>query len=351
MNRMSYSSKRQGGFGLIEIMVAMTLGLILLLGVTSLIATNNATYRLTDNMGKVQENSRFLKNLLNKDLRMVGYKGCATRQNITITNTLKNSSDLAYNFSDDGLVGYDNLSATLPDELNTFLSGDPQPIAGSDLIIIRSPSGDRVSIVDNNDAAQLFAASAASNTFAVGDIVMVSDCKKARIFQISNLTANANAGKVNVVHSKSKNLTPGNSVSSWGPPSTEESFGTSAHLIAYQTTTFFIANNPTTGVPTLYKKVNANKALPLINGIYAFQIRYGEDTDGDSQVDVYHSASAVAGWKSVTAIRIETILGSDDTGMVTKPQKLAFNQSTFNATDTRWYMTQEIVSTLRNRIN
>ena len=97
----------------------MTLGLILLLGVTSLIATNNATYRLTDNMGKVQENSRFLKNLLNKDLRMVGYKGCATRQNITITNTLKNSSDLAYNFSDDGLVGYDNLSATLPDELNT----------------------------------------------------------------------------------------------------------------------------------------------------------------------------------------------------------------------------------------
>ena len=142
MNRMSYSSKRQGGFGLIEIMVAMTLGLILLLGVTSLIATNNATYRLTDNMGKVQENSRFLKNLLNKDLRMVGYKGCATRQNITITNTLNNSSDLAYNFSDDGLVGYDNLSATLPDELNTFLSGDPQPIAGSDLIIIRSPSGD-----------------------------------------------------------------------------------------------------------------------------------------------------------------------------------------------------------------
>ncbi len=351
MNQIFHSSKFQYGFGLIEMMVAMTLGLILMLGVTSLISTNNATYRLTDNMGKVQENARFLQNLINKDLRMVGYKGCATRQDITITNTLNDSSDLAYDFSDDGLVGYDNVTSTLPDELGSYLTDDPQPLEGSDVIIIRAPSGDSISIVDNNDAAQLFAASGASSAFSSGDIVMVSDCEKARIFQITNITENASNSKVNIVHSKSGDVTPGNSVSSWGPPATDESFGTSASLIAYNTTTYFIANHPTTGIPTLYKKVNDETALPLVNGVYDFQIRYGEDTDGDSQVDEYRTASAVTSWGNIIAIQVEMVLGTDDTGMVTSPQSLSFNQSAFNATDTRWYMTKQIVSTLRNRTN
>lgn len=351
MNQIYHYSKSQYGFSLIEIMVAMTLGLILLLGVTSLIATNNTTYRLTDNMGRVQENARFLQNTLNTDLRMIGYKGCATRQNIAITNTLNNSSNLAYNFSDSGLVGYDNISATLPNELSTFFSGDPHPLQGSDLVILRSPHGDDIAIAANNDAAQLFAVSAASSAFSTGDIVMVSDCKKARIFQITNLTTNAQSGKVNIVHSKSGNVSPGNSIASWGPPASDESFGTSAHLVAYSTTAYFIANDPATGNPTLYKKVNAKAASALISGVYGFQIRYGEDTNGDGQVNVYHSATDVSSWNNVIAIRIETILGSDDAGLVTKPQTLSFNQSTFTATDSRWYMTKQIVSTLRNRIN
>lgn len=351
MNQIAHYSKFQHGFSLIEIMVAMTLGLILMLGITSLIATNNTTYRLTDNMGRVQENARFLQNTLNTELRMIGYKGCVSRQNMTITNTLNDSSDLAYNFSDNGLVGYDNISATLPDELNSFFSGDPQPLQGSDLLILRAPHGNNIAIVDNNDAAQLFAASAASSAFSIGDIVMVSDCKKARIFQITNITTNAKSGKANIVHSKSGNVSPGNSIASWGPPASDESFGTSAHLVAYSTTAYFIANNPATGIPTLYKKVNAGAASALINGVYGFQIRYGEDTDGDSQVNAYRDASDVSNWNNIIAIRIETILGSDDTGMVTKPQTLSFNQSTFEATDCRWYMTKQIVSTLRNRIN
>lgn len=352
MKQISHHSKfqYQNGFSLVEIMVAMTLGLILMLGVTSLITTNNMTYRLTDNMGKVQENARFLQNMLNKDLRMVGYKGCATRQNITITNTLNDSSDLAYNFSDDGLVGYDNVSAALPTDLNSYLTGDPKPLKGSDVIIIRAPSGDNISIIKNNDAARLLAASTASSAFSDGDIVMVSDCEKARIFQITNLQTTGNG--VNIVHSKNAgNVTPGNTVSSWDPPASEDSFGSDASLVAYETTAYFIANNPTTAIPTLYKKTNANEALPLINGVYGFQVRYGEDTDGDSQVNAYRTASAVSSWNNIITINIEAILGTDDTSLVTSPQSLSFNQSTFNATDTRWYMTKQIVSTLRNRIN
>lgn len=342
--------QHQSGFGLIEVMISMTLGLMLMLGITALLSSNNATYRLTDNVGKVQENARFLRNRLSSELRAIGYKGCISKQDIAITNTLNNATDQAYNFSDSGLVGYDNVSASLPTELTTLIGNDPKPIVGSDVLLIRSPHGDSIPVVANNDSTQLFASSAANTTFAIGDIVMISDCEKARIFQITNISKNDNGGKVNIVHGN-KPMTPGNAEHNWGPPATDESFGISSSLIAFGTTTYFVANNPDTNKPALYQKVNASPAMLLVNGVYAFQIRYGEDNDGDHQVDIYRDASTVANWNNVITIRIEMVLGSDETGMVTAPQKLALSQSTFNAPDTRWYMTTTVVATLRNRIN
>ncbi len=344
--------QHQRGFSLVEIMIAMTLGLILMLGLTSLLTGNSATYRLTDGIGKVQENARFLQNSLSKDLRMIGFRGCMTRENITVTNTLNLATSLAYNFTDAGITGYNNIPAILPAELNTYLTGDPTPLTGSDLLLIRGPRGDDVAVVANNNSSQLFAAQAASTAFVIGDIIMVSDCEKARIFQITNIAANA-ANRIDIVHGNNTNrqVTPGNATHNWGPPNTDETFGTSALLVAYQTTAFYLGKNPANGQPALYRKINGQAATPLVDGVYALQIRYGEDTNSDSQVDAYRDAASVSSWNNVISINVEMVLGSNETGLVAKPQTLAFNQTTFQATDTRWYMTKQVVSTLRNRIN
>ena len=82
---------RTGGFSLVEVMIAITLGLLLTAAVLQLFVGNSATFRTTDAISRVQENARYAQSVLNQELRMVGYRGCLSKQTIAITNTLNNS--------------------------------------------------------------------------------------------------------------------------------------------------------------------------------------------------------------------------------------------------------------------
>lgn len=78
MNRFSDFSRilkqRQQGFTLIEIMVALVLGLILLAGIIQLFLGSKQTYRFHDALSRVQENGRFALEKMTRDLRMAGYQ-------------------------------------------------------------------------------------------------------------------------------------------------------------------------------------------------------------------------------------------------------------------------------------
>ena len=341
------SRARHQGFGLVEVMIAITLGLLLTAAVLQLFVSNSTTYRSTNSIGVVQDNARFAQDLLSKELCMTGYRGCLSKQNVAVTNTLNNATTLTYDFSA-GLRGYNNLTASLPSELSTHLTEDPKPLAGTDLLLIQGPSSIPVAIVANNDAANLFVAPATSTLLKEGDIALVTDCSKARIFQITGLTAAGS--KVNVVHSNA-NYVPGNAISSWDPNNKNEIFGTNAELMSYQATTYYLATNSATGQPALYRKLNGGLATPLLDYVFDLQILYGVDTNGDRQTDSYQTANNVSNWGNVLTLKLQLLIGSEETGVVTKKQSFTFNGAPFAATDTRWYMPTTITAVLRNRLN
>jgi len=65
----------QNGLSLIELMVAITIGLLLLSGVFTIFMSNKQSYRVQENMGRVQENGRFAIDLMARTLRMTGWQG------------------------------------------------------------------------------------------------------------------------------------------------------------------------------------------------------------------------------------------------------------------------------------
>ena len=339
---------RTGGFSLVEVMIAITLGLLLTAAVLQLFVGNSATFRTTDAISRVQENARYAQSVLNQELRMVGYRGCLSKQTIAITNTLNNSSTLAYNFAL-GLRGYNDLPTSLPSELSDLLADDPAPLAGSDLLLVQGPTGPSIPIVANNNAAQLFASADAATELTTGDIALVTDCSKARVFQITNLTAAAN--RTNVVHSNSGAFVPGNAISSWDPNDKNQIFGPGSELMSYRSSTYYLAITPDRGTPALFHKINSQEAEVLLDEVYALQILYGVDTNGDRQTDLYQNAAAITDWSRVLTIRLQLILGSEEAGVVPQPQSLSFNGSTFTAPDTRWYMSSVVTAVLRNRLN
>ncbi|MBF0369105.1 MAG: PilW family protein [Magnetococcales bacterium] len=61
------------GFTLVELMVAMTLGLVLLTGIIRILQSNQDTYQLQEGVGEIQENGRFVLDFLAQDMRMTGF--------------------------------------------------------------------------------------------------------------------------------------------------------------------------------------------------------------------------------------------------------------------------------------
>lgn len=64
------------GFSLIELLIAMTLGLILLTGMIAVFSGNKRSADLNSAMANLQENARFALSALSRDVRLSGYQGC-----------------------------------------------------------------------------------------------------------------------------------------------------------------------------------------------------------------------------------------------------------------------------------
>ncbi|MBK5964019.1 hypothetical protein CCR95_07940 [Thiocystis minor] len=67
------SRLKNSGFTLVELMVAMTVGLFISAGVISLFIGTKQSYRANEGMARSQENGRFAIDHLSRDLRQAGY--------------------------------------------------------------------------------------------------------------------------------------------------------------------------------------------------------------------------------------------------------------------------------------
>lgn len=145
------------GLSLIELMVAMLLGLIVMLGVIQVFAASRTSYAVTEGLSRVQENARFALDSLERDLRMVGHYGCVNDRYRLLSAGQLNSHfagggalDFAqslqgYDATGTGVTGTLNLSApaagwspALPPWINNL-----NPVPGSDIVVLRflAPEG------------------------------------------------------------------------------------------------------------------------------------------------------------------------------------------------------------------
>ena len=65
--------KQQRGLSLVELLIAMALGLLLTVGALQMMLSSQGLYRTTDSLSRIQESGRFALDFLAKDIRMAGY--------------------------------------------------------------------------------------------------------------------------------------------------------------------------------------------------------------------------------------------------------------------------------------
>ncbi len=85
----------QNGLSLIELMIAITLGIIIAAAMISLFVNSKQSYRVNENMSRLQENARFAVSFISRDLRMADYRACVTEDTLddAISGGTLNGSD------------------------------------------------------------------------------------------------------------------------------------------------------------------------------------------------------------------------------------------------------------------
>lgn len=354
------TAHRMRGVGLVELMIGMTIGLFLILGVLEVFASTRASYRTQEALSRIQESGRFAVNFLSRDVRMAGYAGCV--RNAPVTNTLDQANpaytSLAYDFTV-GIEGFDNVT--------TAVGGiSPTPTSGTDMFVIRRAGDGTVKLVSPyNNSSQLFVqdngvtTSCPGNTtgyegLCTGDILMVTDCQKSRVFQATNVTATG--GAINAVHSNSNLVTPGNGISSWGgasAPATEQ-FGLGAEIVKVVSRVYFVATGAN-GEPSLWMRENGAASQELVEGVENMQILYDLDTDVDGVLDQFGRTGAQVttanNWAFVAGAKIELMIRSRENGVVSAVQTFPYNGANFTAPDRRLRKVFTPYITLRNRTN
>jgi len=95
---------KQSGFSLVEIMIALLIGLFLLGGILQMFSASQQTYRMQRNLARLQENGRLALDFLARDIRMAGYWGCLSGTNTDIAGVDNNTGVITVDNGTDSIA-------------------------------------------------------------------------------------------------------------------------------------------------------------------------------------------------------------------------------------------------------
>lgn len=294
------SAFRQSGLSLVELMISITIGLVLLAGITTLIVQQSNTRTELDKSSRQIENGRYAMQILADDIRHAGFYGqfadlpaAPAALPDPCTTTLANLI-LAMPLP---IQGY-NAPAAVPAPLSACLA-DADHVAGTDILVIRrADTGEEIDL-DEAVAGQAY-------------------LQTTPAAYIMGIGPDPTPAAPTVYTLKKKNAV------------------TAEELRKYHVHIYFVSpcSQPTGGganctgstddngrpIPTLKRLelsvvggATAFSVVPLVEGIENFQLDYGVDTTNDGSPDSYVTAPAsTTDWANVMAVKVNLLARNND---------------------------------------
>ena len=335
---------REAGFSLVELMVAMGLGLLLTTAMAYVYLSSKTAFSRQQQLSSIQQSVRIAFEYLGSDTRMVGHMGCFTGKATTAPDFVIDSTLLATSVGTNyafGIDGYEykntaanayTIASNAPNdeiaasnwETNTASNGiKPLVVAdiagtgngltpGSDVLVIRTVAGRPVRLAADtpiSNAASLSLENMAGGTcsdgtakvsgFCANSHGLVASCSRARVFKVDSIAA--------------QTLTMHTALGT-----NEQYTMDAAEVFPMQTIVYYVKKASSGNAPALYRRTfdgdNANGLeQELIEGVEGLHVRYGIDSttpEPDGVVDSYVTAQNVTDWSKVVAVRMGLLIRS-----------------------------------------
>lgn len=317
-------SARQRGLSLVELMIAMVIGLVVVASASAIFISNRQTYRATESLGRVQESTRVAFELMARDIREAGGNPCG--RNLPVANVINNSGTNWWSNWGDGIIGYDGADAAPG---LAFGAAVGQRVTGTDAIELKS--GDNatgVTVVQHVATSAQFKLNTINHSLDDSDIAMVCDFRQASIFQITNAQPGTNEV---IVHNIGATASPGNCSKGLGFPTVcttngnDYEYGPNSTVVRLHAVRWYIGRGAD-GRNSLFRSNlinNAGVVTPvaqeIVDGVNNLTLQYLF-----SNGTVYQDASAIPAnrWRDVAAVRLVLELESVDRSSTTANQGL-----------------------------
>lgn len=389
MKAKQFNRRRDAGLSLIEVMIALFIGVLLLTGIMQIFGSTQLAFSTSEGASRIQENARFSLEMLRNDIRMAAHMGCLTERLYVANSTIYNHSvapstnftaapfalridmpveafeyggtapgqtlDLSGGVSTGISAG--NFSPQLPAALDDLAA---DAVVGSDVLVLRFLSSENVRSALVEIASNTISIGNATDAafFQRGQVYAASNCEKVSLFQAlsGGPSVSAGSGGLNAVN--------------WialedelAPP------GTSVHR--YEYVVYYVGIDAPSGQPSLKMRrldPDRNNLLSgpqtLVEGVESMQLMFGADVTAarDDVMDRYFTATGVAGlganprdaWSRVLGIRVGLLMRSSNTAGALRddaspPLRVADTIVT-PADDRRVRQTFETSITMRNRV-
>jgi type IV pilus assembly protein PilW len=299
MRRAGAAGRVQRGVSLIELMVAMTIGLIMIAGAVTVFSKTREVYSSMEATARLQETARYAMSVIESDVRMANYWGLISRPDLFTNNA---TSSAPFNPSVSNNCGADSTYVT---DTGTYLTGTNNAysltcgaygsgaVTGSDVLISRRVSATRI------------AQSAAGVSKYQNYLLVESSRTAAEIFKGDA------SGTIPAAYAQSD--------TSGEPPR--------ADTRQLMVNAYYLSNDSSvaTGFPSLRRKTlikgPAIQDDEIAPGVEDFQVQIGVDTTGDRNADVFVNPGSVPAGGTVVAARIWLRIRAQDRDVAWKDTK------------------------------
>lgn len=328
------SIPKHQGFTLVEIMIALMLGVFMTAGIGNIYIGSQQTSRLQQNLSRIQENGRFALDYLAKEIRPAGYQGCPNLSNVLpeiLIDDFPSSFNLqsalrGYTYSGSSISGYTPASNV---------------VSNTDIITVQRASGCTANVTQGLDTLDEEINVDGSCEFEEDDFLVISDCKTSDIIAASSVSDDGEG----ISHDASVNTSADLS----------KLYDTKAEVFRIYSREFYIKNNPDDNqIPYLYQRevskvddIATPNEEELIDGVEDMEVTYGVKIKNNTYA--YLSASAITQWNQVKSVRITLLMRSMDDNLTEDPVSINFAGTTVTPTDHRIRRVFSTTVFLRNR--
>lgn len=318
------TSKHSKGFSLIELMVAMVLGLMLSAGIFTVFSGNKQSTDLTTTMADMQENARFALNQLSGDIRMAGFQGCNDigrgGPNILANNAPTNNLTLS---ATSGSVVNSGSNWTPESALGSAIPAQNQnAVAGSHALSLQFGSAATYPLTEHvgnggvpNRSANIRVdtsdgVSSEPFNMQAGEFAIISNCLGADLFQMTSVS---NSGTVaEIAHANSGNSSNLLSIDYLNNPSTK--------FMRFNSNVYYVGRTGVTAadgtqLTGLYKQTLPyeanNPPILMVPGVENMRVLFGVRT-GTNMIRFVTPNGAGIDPENIESVRIGLLMASDE---------------------------------------